>query len=375
MDYRRKDSGYEDDPGPFYYANHTIGVHKLDLNKRVHSTATLRLNSLELYDNYGRIGLDIEAYRYWFFDHEQTHQTDKITFSTDGAKRQPNVMLIEKFSMSDIGLKHTRRVFNMWLFLAYVGGLTYSLHSIIGWSVEPFAKHGFVLRALKRLYVARTQDQFAFKQNAQDGTRFQRHFEDLDVQNNSMFEGGQSRSKNRDRRGSYKEEDALQSARSSQGLRNHRNEEHTPGAQDWNEKNQKHSQQKTKGQDGPLPVNLTDLYYLSVPDLAKEIQTHKVVRVSCNKYCYLFCCNFGYLSVSCFMCRGLKWLLNCCGKCCCKTKKQPRNTTQRFQKFIERGKKRLRNEMDVFNIVRKIRYGNIIDNATFLRTEYRKYLV
>lgn len=31
--------------------------------------------------------------------------------------------------------------------------------------------------------------------------------------------------------------------------------------------------------------------------------------------------------------------------------------------------------MDVFNIVRKIRYGGIIDNATFLRTEYRKYLV
>ena len=61
-----------------------------------------------------------------------------------------------------------------------------------------------MLRALKRLYVAITQDQFAFKQNAQVESRFQCHFEDLDFQNNSMFEDEQSRSKNRERSGSYK---------------------------------------------------------------------------------------------------------------------------------------------------------------------------
>ena len=153
------------------------------------------------------------------------------------------MLLMESFQMSEVGLKHTRRVFNMWLFLAYVGGLTYSLHSIIGWTVEPFAKHGFTLRALKRLYVARTTERNAFKENPQDGKRFQRHFEDLDLENNSMFEGGQSRGKQRDRRNSYKEDDALQSARSSQGLRNYRNEDQTPGAHDWNGKNHRQPQQ------------------------------------------------------------------------------------------------------------------------------------
>jgi hypothetical protein len=42
--------------------------------------------------------------------------------------------------------------------------------------VRPCAKHGFTLRAIKRLYLIRTKDDLLYKTNSNDSMRYQRDF-------------------------------------------------------------------------------------------------------------------------------------------------------------------------------------------------------
>ena len=81
--------------------------------------------------------------------------------------------------MSDIAVKHNRRSFTFWMWLALVGGVTQSLLLAFNWIVSPFAKFGFQLRAAKRLYWARTSDDKLFLEKPEDKIRYRRDFDEF----------------------------------------------------------------------------------------------------------------------------------------------------------------------------------------------------
>jgi hypothetical protein len=91
-----------------------------------------------------------------------------------------------------LGVKHNRRVLTFWIWVAILGGITQSCMIFLNWCVLPFSKHGFQLRAAKRLYFARTQDPKLFKSRPHDGTRYKRDFEELNisVEEQAEYEGG-----------------------------------------------------------------------------------------------------------------------------------------------------------------------------------------
>ena len=60
--------------------------------------------------------------------------------------------------MSQNGVNHKRRVYNMIDFMGDIGGLLEISMIIFGVILFPISYHSFVLRAAKRMFFARTRD-------------------------------------------------------------------------------------------------------------------------------------------------------------------------------------------------------------------------
>jgi hypothetical protein len=67
----------------------------------------------------------------------------------------------------------------LWELIGNIGGSMYLLLLIFGAFVAPIAKHGFKLRAIKRLYWARTNDPELFRPKKRDEAAEQKMFKDL----------------------------------------------------------------------------------------------------------------------------------------------------------------------------------------------------
>jgi hypothetical protein len=88
------------------------------------------------------------------------------------------ILVEQTFSISEIAIKHNRRVYNFWMWLAMIGGIITSLMIVFNWLVAPFAKFGFQMRAIKRLYWVRTSDEKLFNEKPKDKNRYKRDFEE-----------------------------------------------------------------------------------------------------------------------------------------------------------------------------------------------------
>ena len=128
----------------------------------------LQLNQVEMYD--GMMNMN-KASRDFYLGFGSSNQY-QVT-NTGG------VIVQQKFSVSDIAVKHNRRSFTFWMWLALVGGVTQSLLLAFNWIVSPFAKFGFQLRAAKRLYWARTSDDKLFLEKPEDKIRYRRDFDEF----------------------------------------------------------------------------------------------------------------------------------------------------------------------------------------------------
>ena len=53
------------------------------------------------------------------------------------------LILEQNFYISEVGLKHNRRSFTVWMLLALIGGIIQSLLIGFNWIVSPFAKFGW----------------------------------------------------------------------------------------------------------------------------------------------------------------------------------------------------------------------------------------
>ena len=78
-------------------------------------------------------------------------------------------MYVQTFSIIDIGLRHTKES-TSGNFLAQVGvcsGLIHLLYFIVLMVMRPISRHSFIMRALKRFYLARTGSAEVFKKYQQ----------------------------------------------------------------------------------------------------------------------------------------------------------------------------------------------------------------
>lgn len=69
-----------------------------------------------------------------------------------------DVLLTQTLSLTADGQQYHRRIYSVFHAMAFVGGLGYVLMSIFSFFLTPCAAYSFRMRALKRLYFARTSD-------------------------------------------------------------------------------------------------------------------------------------------------------------------------------------------------------------------------
>lgn len=73
-----------------------------------------------------------------------------------------NRLLQQRISLSGEGYQFRREKHSYIDFLAFMGAVTYSITCLISFLIGPIQRHSFNLRAIKRLYVARSQGKDIF---------------------------------------------------------------------------------------------------------------------------------------------------------------------------------------------------------------------
>ena len=62
-------------------------------------------------------------------------------------------------------IKHSRKIFGWFDLLGRLGGITNVMMILFGAFLFPIAEHSFVLKAAKKLWIARTRDPNMFKKD------------------------------------------------------------------------------------------------------------------------------------------------------------------------------------------------------------------
>lgn len=66
-------------------------------------------------------------------------------------------ILAQKISLSGEGFEYLKEYHSFIDFLALMGGVTYSTYCLIGMLIGPIQRHSYKMRAIKRLYFARSE--------------------------------------------------------------------------------------------------------------------------------------------------------------------------------------------------------------------------
>lgn len=102
---------------------------------------------------FGRSGRFFEYYDYKMQDADN----QRITHNAD--------MYIQELSVVDIGLRHTKQSTsgNFFAQVGVISGLIHLLYFVTLMVMRPISRHSFIMRALKRFYMARTTSADVFK--------------------------------------------------------------------------------------------------------------------------------------------------------------------------------------------------------------------
>lgn len=74
---------------------------------------------------------------------------------------------------------HTREGYDLFGLLGDLGGITQIFYLIFGILLYPVSEHSFVVKALKKLYYARTRDNEIFKSDGKKSAAIKRKIESL----------------------------------------------------------------------------------------------------------------------------------------------------------------------------------------------------
>ena len=154
----------------FFKDDRTTGKFVLKTDRSHYSEVNLRLNEGNMYD--GFLSMHISSSKVFWLDF---FSASDYTFS----KTSTTPLLQQDFGVTSTGLRHHRKPFSIWGFFAYIGGIVSILMILFNWCVGPFARHGFLVRAMKRLYYARTPDKRLLQERSEDNYRYRRQFEEL----------------------------------------------------------------------------------------------------------------------------------------------------------------------------------------------------
>lgn len=135
-------------------------VQSMPLNSKLYlqTVITFRKHSLKLKDTLLQI-LDWWIVRGDFYQIGSTTPRNILGDTTAGEGKYLNTY----FTLQPITIKHTRRVFGWLDLLGRLGGITNVMMILFGVFVYPISAHSFILKAAKKLFIARSKDPNMFK--------------------------------------------------------------------------------------------------------------------------------------------------------------------------------------------------------------------
>ena len=234
---------------PIYFEEKESSVFELNTYKHYLSQVELQKNDVWLENSFIQFG-QRDNHTYVDFKDAKTVEVPQTSANT-------NVLFNQQIFLSPIGVMHIRKTLSLMDLLSFIGGALLSVFIIIAIIIQPCQRYAFKMRAIKRMYLARTNDPLMF----------------------------------------------------------------------------------------PLKVNQLqeeESYQLDDSEVSKEIQTHRKIRVKNEHWCTLF---FGL------------------------------NDNYGLEQMYSQGNEKLEDELNIVNIVQKLRQLEVIMENSFLKTQERKMLV
>jgi hypothetical protein len=71
---------------------------------------------------------------------------------------EPELILYEKYWLQKEIMEHKRKIFGWFGLLGKLGGITNIFMLLLGGIMGPISEHSFLLKASKKLFIARTKD-------------------------------------------------------------------------------------------------------------------------------------------------------------------------------------------------------------------------
>jgi hypothetical protein len=113
-------------------------------------------NYFKVKDTYLQLLNWFTAYGHWFSVSQQINK-DKIS------DVEPNKLFINKFYLTMETHTNSRTIFGWFDLLGKLGGITNVMMLLFGFFLFTVSEHSFILKASKKLFIARTKDKNLFK--------------------------------------------------------------------------------------------------------------------------------------------------------------------------------------------------------------------
>ena len=91
----------------------------------------------------------------------------------------PNILFKATIWQDNERVSHRREGYDLFGLLGDLGGITQIFYLIFGTILYPYSEHSFVVKALKKLYYARTRDNEIFRSDGKKAAKIKRKIESL----------------------------------------------------------------------------------------------------------------------------------------------------------------------------------------------------
>lgn len=119
------------------------------------------MNSYETYDSF--IPFPVPSLEGTFFNFESHREINFPRLKYPLQAR--NSIFIYSFTLSEVKIEHTREIYNLLDVIGDLGGVIDIVILLIGFFVFPYSEHNFYLKAIQKMFLARTKNNSIFIQS------------------------------------------------------------------------------------------------------------------------------------------------------------------------------------------------------------------
>lgn len=121
----------------------------------------LRVNDIETQESWLQLG-QFDAYR--FFDIQKVLKKTQFRSVNDETPELKDSYYMTILFMDQVTIQHGRRIYSLFDLLGDLGGVTEVIMICFGFMLYPISEHSFYLKAFKKLFIAKTEDETIFIQ-------------------------------------------------------------------------------------------------------------------------------------------------------------------------------------------------------------------